>query len=73
MGLSHYRDRTGFTRPPCDLPDGCEFCQALMIPSQATSVAAVDDLFARRLRGEPPVTIGVHTYTGMYRSSDSAH
>lgn len=71
MGLSHYRDRTGFTRPPCDRPDDCEFCQAMMIPSQAACVAAVDDLFARCLRGEP-VIIGVHTYTGMYRNSDSA-
>lgn len=60
MGIFHYRERTGYIRPPCDRPDDCEYCQALMIPNAADSIAAVDDLFARTRRGEP-VTIGTHT------------
>lgn len=60
MGLLHYRARTGYIRPPCDLPDDCEYCAALMIPNAADSIAAIDDLFARTRRGEP-VTIGTHT------------
>lgn len=67
----HYRERTGYMSPPCDRPDDCEYCQALMIPNAADSIAAIDDLFARTRRGEP-VTIGIHTYTGMYASSTSS-
>ena len=70
MSLLHYRARTGYIQPPCDLPDDCEYCQALMIPNNTDSIAAVDDLFARTRRGES-VTIGTHTYTGMYRNTDS--
>lgn len=68
MGLSHYRARTGYTRPPCSLPDTCEYCLALMLPDNADSIAAVDDLFDR-IRDGDPVTIGTHTYTGMYGST----
>jgi len=71
MSLIHYRERTGYARPPCDRPDDCEFCQAMMIPNNADCLAAVDALFARRLRGEP-VTIGTHTYTGMHTGTHSA-